>query len=154
MLKPAARRNARHFALQAIYSWQLSKENVANIESQFLAAEYYEEEEHRDSEPRLRTPETDVEYFRDLLTGVVLNYQELDSKMRPYLSRPIQDLDEMEHALLRLAMYELCKREDVPYKVVINEAIELAKRFGAEDSHKFVNGVLDKAQATSRRKVS
>ena len=72
--------------------------------------------------------------------------------MRPYLSRPLQDLDQMELALLRLAMYEMTKREDVPYKVVINEAIELAKIFGAEDSHKFVNGVLDKAAPTLRKK--
>ncbi|WP_420791640.1 transcription antitermination factor NusB [Enterovibrio qingdaonensis] len=152
IVKPAARRNARHFALQAIYSWQLTKGNVADIEAQFLAADNYEEEEHQAEEPRLRQPETDVDYFRDLFAGVVLNHQELDSKMRPYLSRPIQDLDEMEHALLRLAMYEMCKREDVPFKVVINEAIELAKRFGAEDSHKFVNGVLDKAVPTLRKK--
>ncbi len=151
-MKPAARRNARHFALQAIYSWQLTKGNVADIEAQFLSADNYEEEEHQAEEPRLRQPDTDVDYFRDLFAGVVLNHQEMDSKMRPYLSRPIQDLDEMEHALLRLAMYELTKREDVPFKVVINEAIELAKRFGAEDSHKFVNGVLDKAVPTLRKK--
>ena len=127
-MKPAARRNARHFALQAIYSWQLTKSNVAEIESQFLSADHYEEEDHQADEPRLRSPETDVEYFRDLFVGVVLHHQELDSKMRPYLSRPLQDLDEMEHALLRLSMYELCKREDVPFKVIINESIELAKR--------------------------
>ncbi|MGL5334545.1 MAG: transcription antitermination factor NusB [Enterovibrio sp.] len=151
-MKPAARRNARQFALQAIYSWQLTKESVAEIEAHFLSADPYEEEPHREKEPRLRAPETDVDYFRDLLAGVVLNYQELDSKMRPYLSRPLQDLDEMEHALLRLAMYELCKRDDVPFKVAINESIELAKAFGAEDSHKFVNGVLDKAVIGLRRK--
>ncbi len=151
-MKPAARRNARRFALQAIYSWQITRENVAEIEAQFLAAGKYEEEEHQVDEPLLRSPETDIDYFRDLLVGVVLHHQELDSKMRPYLSRPIQDLDDMEHALLRLAMYEMCKREDVPFKVVINEAIELAKRFGAEDSHKFVNGVLDKAVPTLRKK--
>ena len=157
-MKPASRRNARHnaryFALQAIYSWQISRDNIADIEAHFLAAEKYEEEAHQADEPLLRQPETDVNYFRDLLTGVVLSHQELDSKMRPYLSRPLQDLDEMEHALLRLAMYELCKREDVPFKVVINEAIELAKCFGAEDSHKFVNGVLDKAAPTVRRQAS
>ena len=73
-------------------------------------------------------------------------------RSRPYLSRPLQDLDQMELALLRLAMYEMVKREDVPFKVVINEAIELAKLFGAEDSHKFVNGVLDKAAPTLRKK--
>ncbi|MCE7629480.1 transcription antitermination factor NusB, partial [Vibrio fluvialis] len=68
------------------------------------------------------------------------------------VSRPMQDLDMMELALLRLAMYEMTRREDVPYKVVINEAIELAKVFAAEDSHKFVNGVLDKAAPHVRKK--
>ncbi|MGF1716895.1 transcription antitermination factor NusB [Photobacterium chitinilyticum] len=151
-VKPAARRNARHFAIQAIYSWQITKGNVADIEQYFLSGDKFEEEEHQADAPELAAPHTDVAYFRDLFTGVVLNHQELDSKMRPYLSRPLQDLDQMELALLRLAMYEMTKRDDVPYKVVINEAIELAKAFGAEDSHKFVNGVLDKAAPTLRNK--
>lgn len=144
-MKPAARRNARQFALQAIYSWQITKENVAAIEAQFLSNDKYDDEEHRPSEPSLSAPETDVEYFKDLLVGVVTAHQELDSKLRPYVSRAMQDLDMMELALLRLAMYEMTRRQDVPYKVVINEAIELAKVFAAEDSHKFINGVLDKA---------
>ncbi|MCL4133754.1 UNVERIFIED_CONTAM: hypothetical protein GTU68_060122 [Idotea baltica] len=139
-VKPAARRNARQFALQAIYSWQISKENVAAIEEQFLTADKYDEEE------------TDVAYFRDLFSGVALNHIKLDGKMRPYLSRPLQDLDQMELALLRMSIYEMMNRDDVPYKVVINEAIELAKVFAAEDSHKFVNGVLDKAAPTLRKK--
>ncbi|MGF1760397.1 transcription antitermination factor NusB [Photobacterium sagamiensis] len=151
-VKPAARRNARQFAVQAIYAWQITKGNVADIEQHFLTDHKFEEEEHQAEAPVLAAPYTDVSYFSDLLTGVVLNHQELDSKMRPYLSRPLQDLDQMELALLRLAMYEMVKREDVPYKVVINEAIELAKLFGAEDSHKFVNGVLDKAAPTLRKK--
>lgn len=151
-VKPAARRNARQFAVQAIYSWQINKGNVADIEMHFLSGDKFEEEEFQADAPVLSAPHTDVAYFRDLLTGVVLNHQELDSKMRPYLSRPLQDLDQMELALLRLAMYEMVKRDDVPYKVVINEAIELAKVFGAEDSHKFVNGVLDKAAPTLRKK--
>lgn len=149
-VKPAARRNARQFAIQAIYSWQITKGNVADIEQHFLSGDKFEEEEFQADAPVLAAPHTDVAYFRDLFTGVVLNHQELDSKMRPYLSRPLQDLDQMELALLRLAMYEMTKRDDVPYKVVINEAIELAKAFGAEDSHKFVNGVLDKAAPTLR----
>ncbi|MCD9468397.1 transcription antitermination factor NusB [Photobacterium iliopiscarium] len=151
-VKPAARRNARQFAVQAIYSWQLTKGNVADIEQYFLSGDKFEEEEHQAKAPACTAPETDVVYFRDLFAGVVLSHQELDSKMRPYLSRPLQDLDQMELALLRLAMYEMVKREDVPFKVVINEAIELAKLFGAEDSHKFVNGVLDKAAPTLRKK--
>ncbi|KMV31281.1 transcription antitermination factor NusB [Photobacterium swingsii] len=150
-VKPAARRNARQFAVQAIYSWQITKGNVADIELHFLSDDKFEEEEHQAEAPVLAAPHSDVEYFRDLLTGVVLNHQELDSKMRPYLSRPLQDLDQMELALLRLSMYEMVKREDVPFKVVINEAIELAKMFGAEDSHKFVNGVLDKAAPSLRK---
>jgi N utilization substance protein B len=144
-VKPAARRNARQFALQAIYSWQITKENIASVEEQFLSNGKYEEEELHAEEPALNEQETDVAYFRELLTGVALSHLELDSKLRPYLSRPMQDLDMMELALLRLSMYEMTKREDVPYKVVINEAIELAKVFGSEDSHKFINGVLDKA---------
>ncbi len=151
-VKPAARRNARQFALQAIYSWQISKDNVAVIEEQFLSSDKYDEEEHHTEEPVLAAPETDVNYFRDLLSGVVINHINLDSKLRPYLSRPMQDLDMMELALLRLAMYEMTYRDDVPYKVVINEAIELAKVFAAEDSHKFVNGVLDKAAPHVRKK--
>ncbi|MGR6833428.1 transcription antitermination factor NusB [Aliivibrio sp. EL58] len=151
-VKPAARRNARQFALQAIYSWQLSKENVADIEEQFLTADKYDEEEHHAKEPKLQAPDTDVAYFRDLFSGVALNHIKLDGKMRPYLSRPLQDLDQMELALLRMSIYEMMNRDDVPYKVVINEAIELAKVFAAEDSHKFVNGVLDKAAPTLRKK--
>ncbi|MFC1503640.1 transcription antitermination protein NusB, partial [Pseudomonadota bacterium] len=115
-VKPAARRNARQFAVQAIYSWQITKGNVADIEQHFLTDHKFEEEEHQAEAPVLAAPQTDVSYFSDLLTGVVLNHQELDSKMRPYLSRPLQDLDQMELALLRLAMYEMVKREDVPYK--------------------------------------
>lgn len=151
-VKPAARRNARQFALQAIYSWQITKENIATVEEQFLSGGKYDEEEHHADEPALNDQETDVAYFRDLLTGVALSHQELDSKLRPFLSRPMQDLDMMELALLRLAMYEMMRREDVPQKVVINEAIELAKVFAAEDSYKFVNGVLDKAAPHIRKK--
>ena len=131
---------------------KLLKKMLPHVEEQFLSGGKYDEEEHHELEPALSAPETDVAYFRDLFSGVVLGHMELDSKLRPYLSRPMQDLDMMELALLRLAMYEMTRREDVPYKVVINEAIELAKVFAAEDSHKFVNGVLDKAAPHVRKK--
>ena len=124
-MKPAARRNARQFALQAIYSWQLNKENAAKIEEYFLTAGNYEEEEHQATEPKLQRPETDVDYFCELFSGVVEQHQTIDGKMRPYLSRPLQDLDQMELALLRMSIYEMMNRSDVPYKVVINEGIEL-----------------------------
>ncbi len=86
-------------------------------------------------------------YELPLAAGALAN---LDGLMKPYLSRLLEELGQVEKAVLRIALYELSKRSDVPYKVAINEAIELAKSFGAEDSHKFVNGVLDKAAPVIR----
>jgi N utilization substance protein B len=93
----------------------------------------------------------DMEYFQALLNGVAQKVEELDATIKPYLGRLPEELDPVEKAILRIATYELVERMDVPKKVVINEAIELAKSFGAEDSHKFVNGVLDKAIKTLRK---
>lgn len=90
--------------------------------------------------------------FRELLSGAAVNAGMLDELMAPYLSRQLEELGQVERAVLRVALFELKMREDVPYKVAINEAIELAKTFGAEDSHKFVNGVLDKVAPTLRKK--
>ncbi|EMI5490470.1 transcription antitermination factor NusB [Providencia stuartii] len=137
-MKPAARRRARECAVQAIYSWQLSGNNVSDVEYEFIA-----EQDMSD---------VDVIYFRELLSGVANNAIKLDQLMAPFLSRQLEELGQVEKAILRVAMYELSFREDVPYKVAINEGIELAKVFGAEDSHKFVNGVLDKAAPAVRRK--
>ncbi|AFI91354.1 transcription antitermination factor NusB [Pectobacterium parmentieri] len=136
-MKPAARRRARECAVQALYSWQLSKNDIADVEHQFLS-----EQDVKD---------VDIAYFRELLAGVATQAEKLDQLMAPFLSRQIDELGQVEKAILRLAMFELSKREDVPYKVAINEAIELAKTFGAEDSHKFVNGVLDKAAPSVRK---
>lgn len=130
-MKPAARRRARECAVQALYSWQISRNDIADVEYQFLA-----EQDVKD---------VDVAYFRELLSGVATNSKYLDDLMTPYLSRQLDELGQVEKAVLRVSLYELAKRDDVPYKVAINEGIELAKTFGAEDSHKFVNGVLDKA---------
>jgi transcription antitermination protein NusB len=130
-VKPAARRKARILALQAVYSWQLSGNAIADIEQQMLIEN--------------DVTKIDVEYFKDLARGVAVNYKQLDEVVSPHLTRPFDELDMVERAILRLSSYELKFREDVPYKVAINESIELAKMFGAEDSHKFVNGVLDKA---------
>ncbi|WP_272578194.1 MULTISPECIES: transcription antitermination factor NusB [unclassified Providencia] len=137
-MKPTARRRARECAVQAIYSWQLSGNNVSDVEYEFIA-----EQDMSD---------VDVIYFRELLSGVANNAAKLDQLMAPFLSRQLEELGQVEKAILRVAMYELSYREDVPYKVAINEGIELAKVFGAEDSHKFVNGVLDKAAPAVRRK--
>lgn len=137
-MKPAARRRARECALQALYSWQISNNDISDVEYQFLA-----EQDVKD---------VDVNYFRELLAGVANNSAYLDGLMQPFLSRRLDELGEVEKAALRIALYELSKRDDVPYKVAINEGIELAKVFGAEDSHKFVNGVLDKAAPQIRPK--
>ncbi|EKE87591.1 transcription antitermination factor NusB [Idiomarina xiamenensis] len=130
-MKPAARRKARKLAVQAIYSWQLSENSISDIEAQFLT----------DND----TSKVDTDYFMALVRGVGAQARNLDQAMSPFLDRPIDDLDHIERAILRIACYELRERIDVPYKVAINEAIELAKSFGADDSHRFVNGVLDKA---------
>ncbi|GAA3713491.1 MULTISPECIES: transcription antitermination factor NusB [Oceanisphaera] len=129
-MKPSERRKARRLATQAIYQWQMTKDNVADIAQQFALEQ--------------DTKGVDLDYFRDLLFGVSVHVKELDAVFSPYLSRPLAELDMVDKAVLRLATYELTRREDVPYRVVINEAIELAKAFAADESHRFVNGVLDK----------
>lgn len=130
-MKPAARRKARKLAVQAIYSWQLSENSMSDIEAQFLT----------DND----TSKIDVDYFLALVRGVAGQVKQLDEALSPFLDRPLPELDQVERAVLRLAAFELRERLDVPYKVAINEAIELAKSFGADESHRFVNGVLDKA---------
>lgn len=137
-MKHAARRRARECAVQALYSWQLSKSNIVDVECHFLAdQDLYD---------------VDIAYFRALLSGVVVNASVLDALMVPHLSRKLNELGQVERAVLRIALFELKMCKDIPYKVAINEAIELAKIFGAEDSHKFVNGVLDKAANIIRKK--
>jgi len=130
-MKPAERRRARQFAVQAIYQWQITQTGTAQIIEQFSVDQ--------------DMSKSDVPYFKELLTGVVQNVDSLDDKLSPYLSRKIDDVDMVDLAVLRLAMFELTYRTDVPHKVVLNEAIELAKDFATDESYKFVNGVLDKA---------
>lgn len=125
-----ARRKARRFALQALYQWQLSAVDAGEIETQFL-------QDHD-------LGKTDRDYFHTLLHGVTTQVQQLDEALAPLLDRPIDEVDPVERAILRMAAYELAERIDTPYKVVINEGVELAKTFGAEQGHRFVNGVLDK----------
>ncbi|QSX30942.1 MULTISPECIES: transcription antitermination factor NusB [Shewanella] len=132
-MKPSERRKARRLAVQAIYSWQLSGNNVADVEHEFLT------EQNIDG--------VDIAYFRELFAGTATKKAQLDEMLLPQLDRDFDDVSPVEKAILRLAAYELTFRKDVPYKVVINEAIELAKAFGAEDGHKFVNGILDKLVA-------
>ncbi|TKB55412.1 transcription antitermination factor NusB [Ferrimonas aestuarii] len=136
-MKPSERRKARSLAVQAIYSWQISGNDVANVEHHFLTEQ--------------ETDGVDVAYFRELLVGVTSHKSQLDEKCKPYLARLLEEVDPIELAVLRLGAYELLYRDDVPYKVAINEAIELAKVFASDDSHKFVNGVLDKLANAQNR---
>jgi len=130
-MKPAERRRARQFAVQAIYQWQITKLSAGQIIEQFSVDQ--------------DLSKTDVPYFKELLAGVINRVDTLDEKLSPYLSRKIEDVDMVDKAVLRLAMFELTQRTDIPHKVVLNEAIELAKDFATDESYKFVNGVLDKA---------
>ncbi|MFQ3171331.1 MAG: N utilization substance protein B [Oleispira sp.] len=127
---PAARRKARSFALQAIYQWHMAGANLAKIEAEFRA----------DND----MSKVDLEYFHEILHGVPRELSALDNIISPLLDRNTEKMTPVELSILRLATYEMIHRIDVPYKVVINEAVELAKTFGATDGHKYVNGVVDK----------
>lgn len=137
-MKVVGRKKARELAMQAIYSWQMTRNPVAEIELSFATQQDMNK--------------VDMAFFQDALRYVANHCDELDEAYKIYVTdRPLADIDPIEKAILRLATFELVKRIDVPYKVVINEAIELGKEFGAEDSHKFVNGVLDKAVRLLRK---
>ena len=131
---PNMRHKARHFALQAIYQWQMTGLTAGEIEQQFL-----------EDQP---LKGADLDYMHELISGVIANCEKLDETFSPFLSRPLEDLDQVDKALLRVGTYELMFRHDVPFRVVINESIMLAKQFAEQDSHKFVNGVLDKVVHT------
>jgi N utilization substance protein B len=122
--------------LQALYQWQMTGQDTHEIETQFREDE--------------NASKSDFGYFSQLLRGVAGKADELDASLSGQLDRPIEAVDPVERAILRVAAYELAYRPEVPYKVIINEAVDLAKRFGAEQGHRFVNGVLDKLAARLR----
>jgi transcription antitermination protein NusB len=124
------RQKARRMLLQALYQWEIARASVNDILAEFLV--YYQ-------------GKIDREFFKQVFPDVISHVDELDEMLRPWLDREIKSLDPIELSLLRLGLYELAHRIDVPYKVVINEAVELAKVFGATDGHKYINGVLDRA---------
>jgi N utilization substance protein B len=124
------RSQSRRHALQALYQWQMAGQDLTDISNQFL-----EEQDINKFE---------IPYFQDLLHGVPTHLSELDALLKPALDRAIESVDPVERAVLRLGAYELSYHLEIPYRVVINEAVELAKVFGAEQGHKFVNGVLDR----------
>jgi N utilization substance protein B len=135
-IDPAARSRARRRALQAIYAWQMSGQPIAQVIEQFR--------DEQDMEI------ADLGYFEDLVRGIDAHREQLDTELRRFLDREIAQVDPIERGVLRIAAYELLHRPDIPYRVVINEAIETTKRFGSDHGHTFINGVLDKAAATWR----
>ena len=124
--------------MQALYQWHMAGASLSDIEAEFRAEYDFSH--------------VDLEYFQALLHGVPACVDELEETFEPLLDRELTDLDPIERTLLRMGTFELAQRQDVPYKVVINEAVALAKKFGATDGHKYINGVLDKV-ARALRKV-
>jgi len=135
-IDPAARSRARRRALQALYAWQVSGTSIPQVINQF--------QHEQDMEV------ADQEYFEALVKGVAEHRPGLDEKLAGFLDRTIEQVDPIERAVLRIAAFELLHRMDVPYRVVLNEAIETAKRFGSDHGHTYVNGVLDRAAAEWR----
>ena len=125
-----ARHRARMFLLQALYQWQLSGDDPREILIQFVDGR--------------EMGSADVDYFRELMRAIPDHVEEIDRVIEPLLQRSLPMVDPVERAILRIACHELQERWDVPARVVIDEAVELAKRFGAEQGHRFVNGVVDK----------
>jgi N utilization substance protein B len=131
-----SRRVSRELVLRALYQWQLTGDDLARLLVQAEEAEEY--------------AQANQALLRSLLQGILEQAPALDATLAPYLDRPLAQISPIEHALLLLGAYELLHSPDVPYKVAINEAVELAKRYGGTDGHKYVNGVLDKLARVAR----
>jgi len=131
-----ARTNARKAAVQALYQWQMTGQSLNDIEQQFL-----EEERLKDAQKS---------YFYELFQGVPKHLEEIDQTLAEFVDRPVDMIDPVERAILRIGVYELVHRQDMPFRVVLNESINLAKHFGADGSHKYINGILDKVAQKKR----
>jgi len=132
----ARRRKARHYALQALYQWHMAQASPQAIEAEFRSDYDFDA--------------VDLDYFQAIVHGVPAQVDALDALIAPLLDRKLDGLDPVERSLLRLGCFELRERIDVPYRVVINEAVALAKKFGASESFRYVNGVLDRLAAELR----
>ncbi len=128
---PYMRQRARRLLIQALYQWQMTGGNIKEIEIQFLSNEE-------------NVKKLDIDYFRELLHAIPSSLDVTEGLLTPFLDRPLKNVDPIELTILRLSCYELSKRLDIPYKVVINEALELAKVFGADESYKYINGIVDR----------
>ena len=127
---------ARRCAAQALYEWQVAGQAPQQITAQFLA-----DEDLRKADPA---------YFQELMREIPRSTSAIDAALEPFLDRPLERVDPVERAILRIGGYELTQRPDIAYRIVLNEAVELAKTFGADQSHRYVNGVLDKLARTVR----
>lgn len=134
---PAERRKAREFALQALYQWHINQQSAGAIEAQFQ------------TQPGLA--KADQAYFSELLRAVVQQVQQLDTQLQTVVDRELATLTPVELSILRMGTYELQTRLEIPYRVVLNEAIALAKKFGATQGHRYVNAVLDQLSRTLRK---
>ncbi|MDD5299548.1 MAG: transcription antitermination factor NusB [Gallionella sp.] len=130
------RHRARELALQGVYQWRVTAGDDAQIEKQIHAEK--------------NLGRYDKELFSKLLRGTLSQHTSLEALLTPYLDRPLAELSPVEFAVLMLGAFELSQHLEVPYRVIINEAVELAKTFGGTDGHKYVNGVLDKLAAQVR----
>lgn len=132
----SSRRRSREFALQGLYQWQLAHTDPGTIVAELADSEGFDK--------------SDVAYFQELLKGAVQEAAVLEQEITPSLDRAYGELSPIERGILLLAGYELLRRAEIPYRVIINEAVELAKQYGGTDGYKFVNGVLDKVAARLR----
>lgn len=143
----ASRKSARFFLIQALYEWQISQTNIFQIAQSLADKNYVWEDDEDESESEKKRGSSwgaNSEYFHELLQYITENTAELNGHIEPFLDRDIADVDPIEKAILWLGTYELKYQYDMPYRVVINESVELAKKFGAEGSHRYVNSILDK----------
>lgn len=133
----SARRRAREFALQGLYQWLLNREDLGVIEAHVSESPGFDK--------------ADRGHFSALLGGAIRHHDALRGRIEPFLDRPVAELSPVEHAALLVGAYELVHHVEIPYRVVINEAVELTKSFGGTEGYKYVNGVLDKLAAQVRQ---
>ena len=138
----SARRRARELAVQGLYQWLVGGQDAAAIEGHLV--------ESRGRDLAEITANTDMPHYRELLNGAIDGAEALRAEFAPYLDRGVEALSPIEHGILLLGTYELKHRAEIPYRVIINEAVELAKSFGGTEGFKYVNGVLDKVAAQLR----
>lgn len=131
-----ARSLARRAAVQALYQWQIGQQNLSDIEAQFMLDHALDR--------------ADLPYFRELLHQIPAQLDDIERCLTPVLDRPLAEIDPVECAILRIGAYELSTHPELPYRVIINEAVQLAKRFGGDLGYKYVNGVLDKIARSLR----